>query len=145
VAGGGTASAAETVVALQATSSAVSAYRGHVVWSRPVRRRFELMLWHPGAARRLPVTTGRVQFDADIGPGRNGELVVAYSRCDREPPERDPITRLPLYEQGRRCVLYRHRVGARGEQLLRRLSAPSAPRSCRPFGTTASRSCATGV
>jgi hypothetical protein len=124
LAGGGTAGAQETVISLQPESSAVSAYRGHVVWSRPSGRRFELMLWHAGAARRLPVPTRRVQFDADIGPGPNGGLVILYSRCRREAPEHDPFTRLPLYEQGRRCALYRHRVGARGEHRLRRLSAP---------------------
>lgn len=125
--GGERAGAMETVVRLQSESSAVSAYRGRVVWSRPVAAagRFELMLWHAGAARRLPVRTRRVQFDADIGPGPNGGLVVVYSRCRREAPEHDPLTRLPLYEQGRSCALYRHRVGTRGERRLRRLSAPS--------------------
>src|SRR5918992_935338 len=95
--GGERAGAAETVVSLQSESSAVSAYRGRVVWSRPVAAagRFELMLWHAGAARRLPVPTRRVQFDADIGPGPNGGLVVVYSRCRREAPEHDPLTRLP--------------------------------------------------
>ena len=115
---------AKTVIALQAESSAVSAYRGHVVWSRPAGRRFELMLWHAGAARRLPVPTRRVQFDADIGPGPSGGLVVVYSRCRREALERHHFTRLPLYELGKRCTLYRHRIGARGEKRLARLSAP---------------------
>jgi hypothetical protein len=122
---GGAEADARTVIALQAESTAVSVYRGHVVWSRPAGRRFELMLWHAGAARRLPVPTRRVQFDADIGPGPNGGLVVVYSRCRREPPLHDPMTRLPLYEEGRRCALYRHRVGARSERPLRQLSAPT--------------------
>jgi hypothetical protein len=104
----------------------VRAHRGHLVWSRPnARGRFDLVLWHAGAIRRLPVPSRRVPFDADIGPGPNGGLVVVYSRCRREPRERHHLTRLPLYEQGRDCSLFRHRVGLRGERRLKGLSAPA--------------------
>src|SRR4051794_14631467 len=69
----------------------VSAYAGHVVWSRYdiAAGAFRLMEAHASTAglvtTTLPVPPRAVPFDADVGPDANGAATVVYSRCATEP------------------------------------------------------------
>ena len=73
-----------TDLADAAGAVAPSAAAGHVVFSRWVAQtgRYELVGWSSTRGLRvLPVGTRSVPFDADVGHGAAGSVVVAYSRC----------------------------------------------------------------
>src|SRR5438874_2687368 len=73
---------------------------------------YQLMTENAGAVAAVPVAPQRVPFDVDVGPDPNGHTIVAYSRCRREPPRRDPaignaIAQMPDWPRGRGCDVYK--------------------------------------
>lgn len=82
---------AESVVSdlanLPYAAQALTAYDGYVVYSQSDAegRRWRLMVWHAGAISALPVPPRAVPFDADAGPGANGQPEVVFSECAAEP------------------------------------------------------------
>jgi hypothetical protein len=106
--------AADQTIATVAAPTPVSAYGGRVVWSTfdAVKSDYRLMTESAGTVATVPVGPRRVPFDVDVGPDSNGHTIVAYSRCRRDPPRRDPaignaIAQLPDWRRGRGCDLYR--------------------------------------
>jgi hypothetical protein len=61
--------------------SGLSAYAGHLVFSRREGDRYRLYHWHEGRLDALPVPPRRDAFDADAGPDEAGRPVVVYSDC----------------------------------------------------------------
>ena len=94
-----------------------SAYRGVVAFSAydTATGRYRLTLRRrDGTIETLPVAARSVPFDVDLGPGPNGELTAAYSRCRTEPrTERFDAMTLPW--TGRGCDLYRYDTATRRE------------------------------
>ena len=66
-----------------------------------------------------------VAFDVDLGPGPDGHLTAAYSRCRTE-PRTEAFDGMVLPWTGRGCDLYRYDVSARRETLLRGASTAQA-------------------
>src|SRR4051794_38067818 len=77
---------AERILARSSFPTAVTAFRGHVVWSsyHPRTRTYSLREWFRGHTRTLPVTRRDVAFDVDLGPGPDGTPTAVYSRCRSE-------------------------------------------------------------
>jgi hypothetical protein len=122
---------ADDTIATLARPAAVSAYGDRIVWSSFDRARnaYVLMTRFGGVTSEVPVKPRAVPFDVDLGPGRNGGAVAAYSRCKREPPRRNPaignvFTQLPDWPRGRGCDLYRFDF-AKGR--VRRIRAANSP------------------
>ena len=65
----------------------LTAYDGYVVFSQSNASggAWHLMVWHAGAISALPVPRRTVPFDADAGPGANGQPEVVFSACAVEP------------------------------------------------------------
>jgi hypothetical protein len=61
--------------------SRLSAYGGHLVFTRLVGGQYRLYHWHAGQLAALPVPARRTAFDADAGPDEDGRPVVVYSDC----------------------------------------------------------------
>ena len=61
--------------------SGLSAYAGHLVFSRRDGDSYGLYQWHAGRLEALPVPRRRTPFDADAGPDEDGHPVVVYSDC----------------------------------------------------------------
>ncbi len=68
-------------------AQALTAYDGYVVLSQSSASggAWRLMVWHAGAISPLPVPPRTVPFDADAGPGANGQPEVVFSVCAVEP------------------------------------------------------------
>jgi hypothetical protein len=120
--------------------SGLSAYGGHLVFSRREGDQYRLYHWHDGRLATLPVAPRRTAYDADAGPDEDGRPVVVYSECsarcrtfqlrlDR------PHAPLELGIEGRRPSTWRGRlayvaggelwVRFRGKDESRRLPLPS--------------------
>ena len=61
--------------------SRLSAYGGHLVFSRREGDRYRLYHWHDGRLDVLPIPSRRTAFDADAGPDEAGHPAVVYSQC----------------------------------------------------------------
>src|SRR3954467_5588103 len=61
--------------------SRLSAYGGHLVFSRRAGDRYRLYHWHDGRVDVLPIPSRRTAFDADAGPDEAGQPAVVYSQC----------------------------------------------------------------
>ena len=100
-----------------ARSTTASAYGGVVAFSAydAATGRFRLTLRRrDGSLETLPVASRTVPFDVDLGPGPNGELTAAYSRCRTE-PRTESFDHMTLPWTGRGCDLYRYDTVARRE------------------------------
>jgi hypothetical protein len=99
----------------------VDAYDGVVAWSESERTadddpRYFLTAQRDGQRMRLPVAPRGVPFDVDLGPGEDGGVVAAYSRCDREPDSFSLPQ--PAHTTGRGCDLYMFDFASGGETML---------------------------
>ena len=104
----------------------VSAYGGVTAWSRFAPDGFRLVVSTGTAEPRvLPIAPRSVPFDVDLGPGPDGRVVAAYSRCRRE-PAMDVTPPLPAYTSGRGCDVYRFALDGTQEQRLRGASTDQA-------------------
>jgi hypothetical protein len=123
---------ADQTIATVPRATPVSAYRGHVVWSTyHPGRGYVLTAYDKGTVSELPVTPRGVPFDADVGPGPNGDAVVVYSRCRRDPRRRQgfpgsALTVLPEWQSGRGCDLYRFTFARGRETRIARASSRRA-------------------
>jgi hypothetical protein len=107
-------------LASAARPTTASAYRGAVAFSAydATTDRYRLMLRRrDGSIETLPVASRTVPFDVDLGPGPNGELTAAYSRCATE-PRTESFDRMTLPWTGRGCDLYRYDTTTRRESKI---------------------------
>jgi hypothetical protein len=110
----------------------IAAQDGRVVWSTydPATRRFALTQHFDGITSTVPVAPRRVPFDADLGPGPNGETIATYSRCRREamerPDMRGPSFGVPHYQFARGCDLFAFEFDRGREIRLRGVSTRGA-------------------
>jgi hypothetical protein len=120
------ADAQDVVLAPAPDSAAITAYGGDVVLSRrdPQTGLWALVRWHAGVADVLPVAQRSVPFDADAGPGRNGQPVVVYSRCRREPTLIAGLAPTPDWQTARGCDVYE--LALTGPPTERKLTAVSS-------------------
>jgi hypothetical protein len=121
----GTASAADTVLAPAPDSTGITAYGGHVVFSRydGATSRWALVRWHAGLIDQLPVPERSVPFDADAGSDADGKPVVVYSRCATDPA----VWPIPDWETAGGCDVYELPLtGASIERKLTPASSASA-------------------
>ncbi|HWK28775.1 MAG TPA: hypothetical protein VNS09_19600 [Solirubrobacter sp.] len=118
--------------------SGLTAYGGHLVFSRRENDRYRLYDWYAGRLRALPVPPRATTFDADAGPDEHGRPVVVYSachaRCRVMQLRLDRPTRpRALKTEGRRPSMWRGRLAyvaggklwLRDKQTLRRLPLPT--------------------
>jgi hypothetical protein len=121
------AQAADTVLAPAANTAGITAYGGHVVLSRldPATGMWSLVRWHAGAVDVLPVAPRTVPFDADAGPDADGNPVVVYSRCARDPVLL-PASLAPSvdWQKARGCDVYA--LPLTGAAVARKLTAASS-------------------
>ena len=105
------AAAADTVLSVEPAAPKLSAADGVLAWSSfdPAAGAWFLTIRRAGLVQRLPIAPRAVPFDVDLGHDPAGQLVVAYSRCDREPDF--PPT-------GRGCDLYTYDLDAGRERRL---------------------------
>jgi hypothetical protein len=80
----GPASAATPIASLSANVP-VSAHAGWVVWSVQANGRWELVAWHRGVVRKLPIRPRPQPFDVDLGTDSRGRTVATFSRCAQTP------------------------------------------------------------
>lgn len=108
---------ADYTVAPVERATPVSAYAGHVVFSRYDAGVYRLVEAHGSPSGLittvLPVAPRAVPFDADAGPAADGTPTVVYSRCATDP--RLGADGIPLWATGRGCDVYRLALGATGE------------------------------
>lgn len=117
----------------------ISTSGGYSAWSTYDRAiaRYRLMVRDPdGMVAPLPVAPRDVPFDVDLGPGPNGEVVAAYSRCEVEPTPGGPkrsvkgqgvqASGLPVWATGRGCDLYTYDLRAAAERKLEGASTTQA-------------------
>jgi hypothetical protein len=122
----GTASATDTVLSAAPDSTGITAYGGHVVFSRydGATSRWALVRWHAGVLDQLPVPERSVPFDADAGPDAQGNPVVVYSRCSTDPAAAGAV---PDWETARGCDVYELPLtGTAAERKLTPASSSSA-------------------
>lgn len=99
---------AASVLAQEWAPSKVSHFGGMTAWSRldPRTGQYRLVV-HDGQREHVPLIEPRsVPFDVDLGPDRFGDVVVAYSRCKREPRLRDGGPPLPVWATGKGCDVF---------------------------------------
>ncbi len=120
------AQSSDVVLAPAPDSSAITAYGGHVVLSKrdPQTGNWALVRWHAGVADVLPVAQRSVPFDADAGPGRDGQPVVVYSRCRQEPALLTGLQPTPDWQTARGCDVYE--LALTGTPTERKLTAVSS-------------------
>jgi hypothetical protein len=93
----------DSVISSDTTASAVSAHAGAMVWSRQDGEdRYRLVTRMNGVVRDASARPSRHPIEADLGPGRRGEVVAVYSLCT------DSL--------GRRCDVYRYDLEAARER-----------------------------
>ncbi len=88
----------------------VSSYGSVTAWSErvaPGQGEFRLVL-QVGSTKVVPAIGSRgTPFDVDLGPGPDGRLVAAYSRCSLEPAAGSALLgTLPRWSAGRGCDIY---------------------------------------
>ena len=122
------AQAADTVLAPAPNTAGITAYGGHVVLSRldPATSMWSLVRWRAGAVDVLPVAPRSVPFDADAGPDADGNPVVVYSRCVKDPsaPGRGELSPSPDWQTARGCDVYE--LPLTGGLRESKLAAPSS-------------------
>jgi hypothetical protein len=120
------AQSSDVVLAPAPDSTGVSAYGGQVVLSKrdPQTGRWALVRWHAGVVDVLPVAQRSVPFDADAGPGRDGDPVVVYSRCRVEPALTPGLAPTPDWQTARGCDVYE--LNLTGTPTERKLTAVSS-------------------
>ncbi len=100
----------------------VSAHGGVIAWSdwSPQDERYHLMIRDGGRTVRPDVAPRAVPFDLDAGPGPgpDGGVTIAYSRCATEPSQPEPLERLPDWSSGRGCDIHRYDVATGREAEL---------------------------
>jgi hypothetical protein len=121
------AQAADAVLAPAPDAAAITAYGGHVVLSRrdPSTNKWALVRWHAGVVDVLPVTQRSVPFDADAGPDAEGDPVVVYSRCRRDPAMPTGLAPAADWQTARGCDIYE--LALTGPARERKLVAASRP------------------
>ena len=97
----------------------LTAYDGYVVFSQyePSAGNWRLMVWHDGSIKALPVAARDMPFDADAGPGADGQAAIVYSLCTRDPPplvaielQSSEYVREPEWTKARGCRIYEARA-----------------------------------
>jgi hypothetical protein len=91
----------------------IDRFRGTSVWSVREDGRYFLVADRGGSVERPGIAPRGVPFDVDLGPDEDGDVVAAYSRCDKEPELPDLMSRLyaapvAAYATGRGCDIYRY-------------------------------------
>lgn len=101
--------------------TSISSYGGLTAWSVDQGDGSFRLVVHDGqAVRPVPVEPRTVPFDVDLGPGPDGAVVAAYSRCAREPgPFED-------YTAGRGCDVFRYSFALGEEERLAGASTDQA-------------------
>lgn len=86
----------------------VDAFRGWAAWSAfEDGVGYNLVVRRPGGGISIaPVEPRSVPFDVDLGPSEDGDLVAAYSRCEKEPDDYAAGGVL-LRAKGRGCDIFR--------------------------------------
>jgi hypothetical protein len=120
------AAAQEAPIATVDRVTPVAAFEGRVLWS--VRSgdgsRWSLATRSPdGVTSVVPVAPRRVPFDADLGPGPDGNVVAVYSRCATDPTAGSGGV---LYGLGRGCDLHLFDFATGRERRLANASASGA-------------------
>jgi hypothetical protein len=83
--GSARASAAPQTLGSVAASTRIAAQGGWVVWSTPQGGAYDLVAWHDGSTRALPIAASPQPFDVDLGTDRRGRVVATFSRCAGKP------------------------------------------------------------
>jgi len=101
----------------------IDRFGGTSVWSVREGGRYFLVADRGGQIRRLGIASRGVPFDVDLGPDENGDVVAAYSRCEKEPrvpaiTSRLYSTPVAAYSTGRGCDLYRYDFASGQESKL---------------------------
>lgn len=131
----GTPAIADTpIVDLGKRLGKISGYGDVLAWSEynAGDASFSLVVQRAGRApQRLDVATRNRPFDVDVGPGRDGNPVLVYSRCRRDPKRPDPRGLyieygLPPYPGGSGCDVYKYLLAARRERRLKDVSMRGA-------------------
>jgi hypothetical protein len=111
--------AADTQIAELERPSSVSAHDGRLAWSTwdASAGAYRLTTWKDGERSTVPVAPREAPFDVDLGPGPDGGVVAAYSRCrqEHEQPSR-----------ARGCDLYTYSFATGREQKLAGASTDQA-------------------
>jgi len=89
-------------------ATGLTAYNGYLVWSRylPEHGVWQLMQWHDGILRPLPVLPRSVPFDVSAGSSATGRPVAVFSRCRVEPKDVVGVMPDPRWETASGCSLY---------------------------------------
>ena len=89
-------------------ATGLTAYDGYLVWSRylPETGVWQLMQWHDGILRPLPVRPRAVPFDVSVGASATGRPVAVFSRCRVEPKGLVGVMPGPRWETASGCSLY---------------------------------------
>lgn len=122
---------AETVLAREWAPSKVSHFGGMTAWSRldPRTGLYRLVV-HDGQREHVPPIEPRaVPFDIDLGRDRGGDVVAAYSRCEREPRVDEGAPRLPVWATGEGCDLFLYSPEGGSARVETRIAGPSTDES----------------
>ena len=106
----------------------LDAFGGVLAWSAfdPAVNGWRLVVQRGGGSPQAVAVEPRgVPFDLDLGPGEDGGVVAAYSRCARESVKYSRGGALE-YAGGRGCDVFRLDLGGGGEQRLERASTEEA-------------------
>jgi hypothetical protein len=103
----------DTILSHEPSAPKVSAAAGVVAWSTfdPARGTWSLAIRRDGVSRTVAVAPRTVPFDVDVGVATGGQVVLAYSRCRREPRVFAPT--------GGGCDLYLYDLDSGRERMLR--------------------------
>jgi hypothetical protein len=101
-----------------------------IAWSEfdPVADGYRLIVRHVhlNQTEAVPIAPRPVPFDVDLGPGRHGGVVAAYSRCAKEPEALGGFAVLPVWATGRGCDLYQFDFSSGAETKLALASTAQA-------------------
>jgi hypothetical protein len=120
--------AATVVLATTSSATAVGAAGGYTAWSEATAGGYVLVIRAPdGAITRPPVPPRAVPFDLDLGINAAGQVLAAYSRCEKEPTARGGAnTILPQWTLGKGCSIHLLNVVTGTERALRRQRGSSS-------------------
>lgn len=112
---------ADTVVGEVFDSTPISSHGGLTAWSvQGDDEAFRLVVFDGEATSEVPIAARSVPFDVDLGPGPDGGVVAAYSRCDQEPRP------FEAYTAGRGCDIFTFSLAAGREERLEGVSTDQA-------------------
>jgi hypothetical protein len=111
---------ADTQIAEVERPAPISAHGGRLAWSTydAASGAYRLTTWIDGRISNVPVSPRKAPFDVDLGPGREGDVVAAYSRCRSEHPHG------PARSRG--CDIYRYSFATGREEKLAGVSTHQA-------------------